>query len=106
MSSNVVGESKDENNFLHKLLSTNTQVLRLHKAFANGSSVNIKLSKIQLHKVGQSGGFLVRPLLKTDLPLIRTILKLLAKTVLNSIRINSSSIRNRCIKCLDMAKRH
>ena len=54
MSSNVVGESNDENNFQHKLLSTNTQVLRLHKAFANGSSANIKLSKIQLHKVGQS----------------------------------------------------
>ena len=95
MSSNVVGESNDENNFQHKLLSTNTQVLRLHKAFANGSSANIKLSKIQLHKVGQSRGFLVRPLLKTGLPLIRTILKLLAKTVLSSIRINSSSIRNR-----------
>ena len=43
MSSNVVGDSKDENNFPHKLLLTNTQVLRLRKAFANNSSVNAKL---------------------------------------------------------------
>ena len=36
-SSNVVGNSNDENNFPHKLLLTNTQVPKLHKAFANGS---------------------------------------------------------------------
>ena len=40
------------NNFLHKLFLTNTQVLRLRKAFANGFSANIKLSKIQLHQKG------------------------------------------------------
>ena len=45
VSSNVVGDSNDENNFRHKLLLTNTQVSRLCKAFANGSSANIKLSK-------------------------------------------------------------
>ena len=44
-SSNVVSQSHDENNFLHKLLSTNTQVSRLCKAFVNITSVNIKLSK-------------------------------------------------------------
>ena len=43
--SNVVGESKDENNFPHKLLLTNTQVSKLGKAFTNNSSANIKLSK-------------------------------------------------------------
>ena len=41
-SSNAVGDSNDGNNFLHKLLLTNTQVSRFHKAFANFSSVNIK----------------------------------------------------------------
>ena len=60
ISSDVVGDSNDENNFLHKLLLTNTQVSRLWKAFANGSSANIKLSKTKLHKIGQSGGFLSR----------------------------------------------
>ena len=44
LSSNVVGDSNDENNFPNKLILTNTQVLRLRKAFANSSSANIKLS--------------------------------------------------------------
>ena len=68
LSSNVVGDSNDEINFLHKLLLTNTQVSKLRKAFSNNSSANIKLTKTQLHKIGQSGGFLGRllgPLLKT-----------------------------------------
>ena len=46
LSSYVVGDSSDdENNFLHKLLLTNTLVSKLHKAFTNNSSANIKLSK-------------------------------------------------------------
>ena len=53
VSSNVVGDSNDENNFSHKLLLSNTQILRIRKAFANNSSANIKLSKTQLHKIGQ-----------------------------------------------------
>ena len=84
ISSNVVVGSNDENNFPHKLLLTNTQVSKLRKASANGSSVNIKLSKTQLHKIGQSGGFLGRflgPLLKTGLSLIRNALKPLTKSV-------------------------
>ena len=40
LSSNVFGDSNDENNFLYKLLLTNTQVSRLRKAFANNSSCN------------------------------------------------------------------
>ena len=35
ISSNVVGDSNDENNFPHKLLLTNTKVSKLHKTFAN-----------------------------------------------------------------------
>ena len=44
----------------------------------------MKLSKTQLHKIVQSGGFLGRllgPLLKTALPLIESVLKQLAKSV-------------------------
>ena len=55
ISSNIIGDSNDENNFLHKFLLPNTQVLRLCKVFANNSSANIKLSKTQLHNIGQSG---------------------------------------------------
>ena len=41
LSSNVFGDSNDENNFPYKLLLTNTQVSRLRKAFANDSSASI-----------------------------------------------------------------
>ena len=59
-SSSITGDFNDENNFLHKLLLTNTQVSRLCKAFTSNSSANVKLSKTHLHKIGQSGGFLGR----------------------------------------------
>ena len=65
------------------MLLTNTQVSKLCKALANGSLANIKLSKTQLHKTGQSGGFLGRilgPLLKTGWPLIGNVLPPLAKS--------------------------
>ena len=52
LSSNIVGDSNDENNFPHNLLLTNTQVSKLRKAFANNSSADIKLSKNRLHKIG------------------------------------------------------
>ena len=58
LSSNSIGSSNDETNFLHKLLLTDAQVSKIRKAFANGSSANIKFSKTQLSKVIQSGGFL------------------------------------------------
>ena len=94
LSSNVVGDSNDENNFPHKLLLTNTQVLRLRKAFANNTSANIKLSKTLLHKIGQSGGFLGRPLgplLKTGLHLMKNVLKPLAKGVLVPLGLTASA---------------
>ena len=43
VSSDGVGDSNDENSFFHKLVLTNTQVSKLHIAFANKSSANIKL---------------------------------------------------------------
>ena len=85
ISSNVVGNSNDVSIFSHKLLLTNRQVSRLRIAFANNFSTDIKLSKTQLHNRGQSGGFLNRlldPLLKTKFPLIRSVLKSFAKSVL------------------------
>ena len=60
LSLNAVGESNDETNFPHKLILTITQVLKVRKAFANGSSANIKLSKTALSKMVQLGGFLSR----------------------------------------------
>ena len=74
---------------------TNTQLSKLLKAFANGSSANIKLSKTQLHKIGQSGGFLGRilgPLLKTGLPLMKNVLKPLAKSVLMLLELTAAAL--------------
>ena len=83
LSSNMICDN--ETNFPHKLLLTNKQVSNLHKAFVNHSSTDIKLSKAQLSKMIQSGGFLGRllgPLLKTGPPLIKNVIKPLAKSVL------------------------
>ena len=83
-SSSVVSDSNDDTNFPHELLITNTQVLRLCKTFANGSSAHMKLSKTQLHKIGESGiffGRLLWPLLKTGLFLMKNLQKPLAKLV-------------------------
>ena len=82
--SNVVGDSNDENNFPHELLLTNTQVSKLCKAFSNGSSANIKLSKTQLHK-------LLGPSLKTGLPLIENALKPLAESVLIPLGLTAAA---------------
>ena len=83
LSLNMVGD--DEANFPHKLLLTNRQVTNPCKAFGSKSSSDIKLSKTQLIKMVQSGGFLGRVLgllLKTGLPLIINVIKSLAKSVL------------------------
>ena len=72
LSLNKVGN--DETNFPHKLLSTNRQIENICRAFVSKSSSDINLSKTQLSKMIQSGGFLGRllgPLLKTGLPLIK-----------------------------------
>ena len=48
-------------------------------------STDLKLSKAQINKIIQSGGFLGRllgPLLKTGLPLIKNVIKPWAKSVL------------------------
>ena len=76
------------------MLLTNTQVSKICKPFANDSSANIKLSKTQLHKIGQLGGSLGRllgPLLKTGLSLIGNMLKPLAKSVLISLGLAAAA---------------
>ena len=88
----MIGDN--ETNFPHKLLLTNRQVANLRKAFANHLSTDIKLSKIQLSKMIQSGGFLGRllgPLLKTGLPLIKNVIKPLAKSVLIPLGLTAAA---------------
>ena len=65
----------------------------LRKAFANYLSTDMKLSKAQLSKMMQSGGFLGRllvPLLKTGLPLMKNVNKPLAKSVLIPLRLTAA----------------
>ena len=83
LSSNMIGD--DETDFPHKLLLTKRQVANIRKAFANKSSTDIKLSKNQISKMIQLGGFLGRllgSLLKRGLPLIKNVIKPLAKSLL------------------------
>ena len=57
----------------------------LRKAFANGSSASIKLSRTQFQKIGKSRfflGSLLVSLIKTGLPLTGNLLKPLAESVL------------------------
>ena len=74
--SNMIGNSDDEANFLHKLLLTNRQVANLRKTFDNHTSTDIKLSKAQLTRM-QKDGFLrfLASLLKSGLPLLKSVIK-------------------------------
>ena len=81
MSSNMVSNSNDNTNFPHELLLTNRQVANICKAFAKNTSTDIKLSKTQLSKMIQSGGFLgnllgklAGPLMKVAMPLAKHVL--------------------------------
>ena len=90
----MIGNSGDNTNFPHELLLTNRQVENLRKAFANHVSTDIKLSKTQLLKMIQSGGFLGRllgPLLGTGLPLMKSVIKPLAKSVLVSLGLTAAA---------------
>ena len=94
ISSNMVSNSNDNTNFPHELLLTNRQVANIRKAFANHSSIDIKLSKTQLLKMIQSGGFLGKllgPLLKTGLPLLKSVIKPLAKSVLIPLGLTAAA---------------
>ena len=86
------------------MLLTNIQISKLRKAFGNSSSADIKLSKTQLHRKGQSGGFLgglLGPLLKTGLSLIGNVLNPLAKRVLIPLGLTASAS-----ECLDQIWLH
>ena len=77
----MVSNSNDNTNFPHELLLTNRQVANIRKAFAKNTSIDIKLSKTQLLKMIQSGGFLgillgklADPLMKVAMPLAKNVL--------------------------------
>ena len=92
LSSNMVGDN--ESSFPHELLLTNRQVSSLRKSFANNSSTGIKLSKSQLSKMIKSEGFIGRLLglvLKVGFPLIKKVIKRLAKSVLIPVGLTAAA---------------
>ena len=72
---------------LHELLLTTRQNTKLRNAINNNLATNIKLSKAQIKKLIQSGGFLgtllsklAGPLMKVSMPLAKNVLAPLGLT--------------------------
>ena len=57
LSLNVINDSNDKTNFRHQLLLINSQVSKICKTFANGSTAGKKLLKSQMSKITQFGAF-------------------------------------------------
>ena len=90
----MIGDSNDKGNFPHELLLTNREVSSIRKAFANSLSVDIKFSNAQLSKMIQSGRFvgkLLGSLLKTGLPLIKSVITPLDKSVLIPLGLTAAA---------------
>ena len=69
------------NNLPHELLVTTRQKTKLRNSFNNNMSTDLKLSKAQISKIIQSGGFLgsllsklAGPLMKVAIPLAKNVL--------------------------------
>ena len=95
----------DGNDLPHELLLTTRQKAKLTNAFNNKMSTDLKLSRAQISKITQSGGFfgsllskLVGPLMKVAIPLAKTVLAPLGITVAASVidaRIQNNKKKNR-----------
>ena len=77
----------DGNDLRHHLLLTARQKMKLRNAFNINTPADIKLSKAQINKIIQSGGFLgsllsklAGPLMKIAVPLAKNVLALLGIT--------------------------
>ena len=75
------------NDLPHELLLTTRQKTKLRNAFNNNMSIDLKLSKAQISKIIQSGGFigslfskLASPFLKVAIPLAKKVLTSLGIT--------------------------
>ena len=66
------------NNLPHELFLTQRQITKLRNNIEHNLQTDIKLSKAQISKIIQSGGFLGKlfgPFLKTGLPLLKSVIK-------------------------------
>ena len=79
----------NKNEHPHELLLTTRQNTKLRYALNNNSATDIKLSKAQIKKIIQSGGFLGKLLSKLAGPLMEVAL-LLANNVLAPLRLTAA----------------
>ena len=78
------------NNLLHVLLLTTRQKTKVRNSFNNNMSTDLKLSKAQISKIIQSGGFLGSLLSKLAGPLMKIAVPL-AKNVLAPLGITAAA---------------
>ena len=78
------------NNLPHELLLTTRQKTKLRNAFNNNMSTDLKLSKDQISKIIQSGGFLGSLLSKLAGPLMKVAIPF-AKNVLAPLEITAAA---------------
>ena len=80
----------DGNDLPHELLLTTRKKTELRNAFNNNMSTDLKVSKAQISKIIQSGGFLGSLLSKLAGPLIKVVV-LLAKNILAPLGITAAA---------------
>ena len=80
----------NRNDLPHELLLTARQKTKLRNAFNNNMSTDLKLSRAQISKIIQSGGFLGSLLNKLAGPLMKVAISL-AKTVLAPLGIEAAA---------------
>ena len=78
------------NDLPHELLLTTRQKTKLRNAFNNNMSTDLKLSKAQISKIIQSGGFLGLLLSKLSGPLMKVVISL-AKNILAPLGITAAA---------------
>ena len=82
------------NTLPHELLLTARQKAKLRNAFKNYMSTDIKLSKVQIFKIFQSGGFLDSLLSKLAGPLMKVVVPL-AKNILAPLGITVAGVQKK-----------
>ena len=93
LSRNLIDDSNNEINFPRKLLLLDRQIPRVHKTLANNSLPNIKLLKTQVSEIVQLRRYLGRrfcQLQKTGVPLMKNVLRPLAKSILIPLRLTTA----------------
>ena len=104
----------NENDLPHELLLTRRQKTKLRNAFNDNMSADLKLSKTQIVKIIQSGGFLgsllsklAGPLTKVALPFAKNVLALLGITAAASaLDARIQKKKKKTNKYMDLEKQH